>query len=182
MHYEILKGDEFVEWVAGLKTSEGIYLQFDAINTHRAAILNQYCLYGKNIPKNVECRITTLHKGLICTRVIKAGLYGDRLRVGKDPLHFQLNRFLCDNFSKWNAKEATFGKCFFTMCCNLMCRANNAFSIYMHHIEWAEDSLSVYFDHSKTDSLGSQEKYTRHVYANPLQPEVCPILLLGIYC
>ena len=35
--------------------------------------------------------------------------------------------------------------------------------------------------HNKTDLLGSQQNYARHIYANPLQPEICPILLLGIH-
>ena len=78
-------------------------------------------------------------------------------------------------------KRSYFGIRFFIIYWNLICHANNAFSFHMHHIQWAEDSISVYFAHSKTDSLGSQQKYVRCVYTNPLQPEICPILLLGIY-
>ena len=37
VHYEKFKSDEFVKWVVGLKTPEGTYLQFDAMNTHCAA-------------------------------------------------------------------------------------------------------------------------------------------------
>ena len=65
-----LKGDEFVYWVAGLKTSEGTYLRFDAMNTHRVAFYNLYRLYRINIPKHVECCLTTLFKRLKCTQVI----------------------------------------------------------------------------------------------------------------
>lgn len=39
----------------------------------------------------------------------------------------------------------------------------------------------IYFAHEKTDHTQSKPGYARHIYANPYQPEICPILSLGIF-
>ena len=54
-------------------------------------------------------------------------------------------------------------------------------SICFNHIEWQNDALCIYFAQSKTNQLGAQKKDPRHLYANPLNPEICPILSLGLY-
>ncbi|POM77362.1 Hypothetical protein PHPALM_5262 [Phytophthora palmivora] len=63
---------------------------------------------------------------------------------------------------------------------NLMARAaNNTVSIYYKHLEWREDALCVYFAHMKNDRRGAQPRDPRHVYANLMAAEMCPILPLG---
>ena len=62
-----------------------------------------------------------------------------------------------------------------------MCRAGNAVGICFSHVEWREDALAIYFAHMKNDQRGQKAKHPRHIYANPLMPEICPILALGIY-
>jgi hypothetical protein len=48
-------------------------------------------------------------------------------------------------------------------------------------MEWTEDSMAIYFAHMKNDQFGDRPKDPRHIYANPVMPEICPILGLGIY-
>ena len=62
-----------------------------------------------------------------------------------------------------------------------MCRASNAEGVLFAHLVWQEDSLGVYFGHQKNDQDGSKPRDARHVYANPVHPEICPILTLSIY-
>jgi hypothetical protein len=62
-----------------------------------------------------------------------------------------------------------------------MCRASNTLSIQFDHIEFKEDALCIYFARMKNDQLGERPKDPRHVYANPILPEVCPLLALGMY-
>ena len=64
---------------------------------------------------------------------------------------------------------------------NLMCRSANAFTIKHSHMEWKRDSLGVFFAQMKNDQGGERPKDARHVYPNPLMPEICPLLSLGIY-
>ena len=62
-----------------------------------------------------------------------------------------------------------------------MCRVNNTGKLCFCHLEWADDSLRIFFANSKTDQGGSQSKYPRHVYANTKDWVVCPIFALGMY-
>ena len=62
-----------------------------------------------------------------------------------------------------------------------MCRASNGFWIRHQHMAWKQDALIIFFRHMKNDQEGSRPKDGRHVFANPMIPEVCPILALAIY-
>eukprot|EP00644_Phytophthora_capsici_P019701 jgi/Phyca11/133749/e_gw1.705.6.1 len=62
-----------------------------------------------------------------------------------------------------------------------MSRADNTASICYNHLEWCDDALCVYFAHMKNDQRGTRPRDPRHIYANPLSPEICPLLALGVY-
>ena len=49
------------------------------------------------------------------------------------------------------------------------------------HMGWDKDALTVAFAHQKNNQQGDRPRDPRHIYANPLNPSICPILLLGIY-
>ena len=63
---------------------------------------------------------------------------------------------------------------------NLICTASNTVTICLEHFKWNADALVVAFAQSKNDQL-SDEKFERHIYANPINPSVCPILGMAIY-
>ncbi len=62
-----------------------------------------------------------------------------------------------------------------------MCRAENLLNINWLHMDWKNDALRIYFKKMKNDQDGSRCKEPRSLYANPVKPEVCCILSLGIY-
>jgi len=53
--------------------------------------------------------------------------------------------------------------------------------IEAHHLVNMFQHIPDFFQHSKTDSLGEESKYPRHLYANPLVPCICPMLSLTLY-
>lgn len=57
----------------------------------------------------------------------------------------------------------------------------NGLGVCYEHMEWRGDAMCIYFAHMKNDQLGDRPRDPRHIYANPIIPEVCPILSLGIY-
>ena len=65
----------------------------------------------------------------------------------------------------------------------MACRCNNTARIKFNDIDWSQsfDSFSILFSQTKTDQLGEEAKYPRHIYANPVNPLVCPVLGLAIY-
>jgi hypothetical protein len=106
---------------------------------------------------------------------------GDKLSEGKDPLPFTLYKLLCSKCLISNQKDLLFVHVFLIMSWNLMCRAGNCVSIHFNHLSWKNDSLQIRFGHMKNDQEGDRPKDPRHVYANPVNPEICPILSLAIY-
>lgn len=62
-----------------------------------------------------------------------------------------------------------------------MCRISNTVNICLSHMHWFEDALAIRFAHQKNDQFGERNRDPRHIYANPLKPETCTILSLGIY-
>jgi hypothetical protein len=66
---------------------------------------------------------------------------------------------------------------------NLGCRVNNTTIIKFRDISWAHnfDCFQVLFAHSKTDQTGDEAHYPRHIFGNPTEPLVCPILSLAMY-
>ncbi|OWZ17919.1 hypothetical protein PHMEG_0008073 [Phytophthora megakarya] len=57
----------------------------------------------------------------------------------------------------------------------------NAFGIHHGHMEWSGDALCIYFAHKKNDQEGSRPRDPRHIYANPLNPVICPVLAIGMF-
>ena len=93
-------------------------------------------------------------------------------KEGKDPLSVDLYANLCLWFLQWGTLEGVFAYCFLVLSWNLACQ-----------ISWASsfDLFEIYFEHTKTDQTGDDAKYSRHIYANPLHPIVCPVFALSLY-
>jgi hypothetical protein len=66
---------------------------------------------------------------------------------------------------------------------NLGCRVNNTVGIKFKDMSWSHcfDCFSILFAHTKTDPTGDESTYPRHIFSNPKEPVVCPVLSLGMY-
>ena len=68
---------------------------------------------------------------------------------------------------------------YFLFAWNLMARSSMVGSIMFGHLGWKGDALMVHVPAHKGDQTG-ERAFSRHVYANPLNPEICPILALAV--
>ncbi len=73
-----------------------------------------------------------------------------------------------------------FGWAFFLFSWNLMARSCSVGNIMLQHMRWADDCLIVRLPKHKGDQEGEALLMDRHVYANPLEPCICPILALAV--
>ena len=63
-----------------------------------------------------------------------------------------------------------------------MGRSNNVGALHYSALTWSQDALVVAFAVMKNDRAGSKaEELSKHIYANPLMPYICPILALAIF-
>ena len=51
----------------------------------------------------------------------------------------------------------------------------------MGHLEWQDDSFRVFFGSMKNDTCGTDSNQARHIFANPVEPVMCPVLSLALY-
>ncbi|KAF0721482.1 hypothetical protein Ae201684P_001408 [Aphanomyces euteiches] len=72
-----------------------------------------------------------------------------------------------------------FGWTYFVLQWNLMSRSDSIDKIMLQHIEWAEDALIIEEQGHKGDQTGA-DKFGKHLYANPYEPNKCPILALAV--
>ena len=62
---------------------------------------------------------------------------------------------------------------------NLMCRSKNTIHIHLNHVTWTTDCFGIRFAHTKTDVIGNDQAYVRHVYANPYNCDICAVTALA---
>ena len=70
---------------------------------------------------------------------------------------------------------------FLILCWNLMGRSHSIGSIHYSHIDLVDDCITITYARSKSDQKGKSQGATKHVYANPINPKLCPFLALAIY-
>lgn len=179
LKFEDIQAPDFVNWVLTVRKADGSIPVFATFNGYRSALGNLFRDYGYTVSQEFKDEMSNHFRGLKrqAARVIADG--NAPIKVGKDPLDFVLYRFLAKLFMKKPNREYIFGHTFLTICWNLMCRSNNAVSICFSHMEWKNNSLRIFFSQMKNDQFGEKPRDPRHIYANPLMPEICPILSLG---
>jgi hypothetical protein len=101
-----------------------------------------------------------------------------KLQEGRSPLTF--TGYL--SLAKMLLAYSPFGWVYFILTWNLMCRSNNTGKIHLSHCKLNMDCIAVTFARTKSDQGGeSQNQNEKHIYANPLMPEICPMLALGVW-
>ncbi|OWY97109.1 hypothetical protein PHMEG_00032448 [Phytophthora megakarya] len=181
LKFEELQAKDFVTWLVTLERKDGGALSYSALNTHRAGLFNLFRDYRHTMSKPLESELTNYFKGLKHKLAKDAGNGDATVKSGKDPLMFDLYSFLCEKMLGNTSNEMVFAHAYMVIAWNLMFRSSNAFGIRHSHMEWRGDALQIYFAHMKNDQGDDRPRDPRHVYANPLQPNICPIVALGLY-
>ena len=148
---------------------------------HRSALFHLYRMYGKKQSETFIADLSILLKGLKRKLAVEKQSGSGRIQTGKLPLTYAMYRRLNELLLMESSTESIFARCFLCITWNLMCRSANTVSIYLHHMEWREDCLAIYFVHMKNDQSGERKRHPRHIYANPVDPVVCPLTALAMY-
>ena len=179
--FENLNSRLFLKYLLTIKKSNGQDPGQSKFRLHRTALFHLFRIYEVEQPPQLEKQLNQSFRGLNRTSAQQITNGNAPIKIGKDPLDFSLLRVIGTSHLKSSKKEHVFSHCFLLLCWNLMCRAGNCVSICYEHIEWKEDALCIYFAHMKNDQTGQRPRDPRHIYANPVMPEICLILALGIY-
>ena len=153
---------------------------WSTFNLHVSALKNLFRDYNKIMAPEFSTQLRIAFQGLKNTTA-RATQSSERIQIGKSPLSYSLFRYLGAQSLCYTDKSFIFFHLFLVLCWNLICRAQNVVTVRLGHIEWQEDSLCFFFAHAKNDQGAEKPRDPRHVFANPLMPEICPILALALY-
>jgi len=184
--------DGYMEYLVSLHhLGRGGYLSKSSYGSKRAALYHLFRAHNRTgMPPEFCNQLAVLYRGfyrrLAQHRPIRAAINNHEAvhsGEGKAAMSIALYKAICGWFLDYGTSDGLFAHCFLTLTWNLACRSNNTSLIKFKDIVWSScfDSFQVYFQHSKTDQLGDEAKYPRHIYANPVSPSVCPILSLTLY-
>jgi hypothetical protein len=177
---ELLESNDVKRFLMSLTKSNGELPSRSLYGTMRSSVLHLFGIYNKQMDVDFAAEMKTFYKGLKRTCAKASDDRGDKLTEGKEPFDFRLYRLLCKSMIASAHKDSPFAHTFTVLCWNLMCRSSNAASIHYQHISWHSDAATVLFGHMKNDQGGDRPRDPRHIYANPVMPEICPILSLAI--
>lgn len=161
------------------------YQSFQHVSGYISAIKDYFGNQDHNLKEDIEKFLKKFFGGYM--RKI-AGLEQDgemSIVEGKMPLSFRGYKYLagkatiekgCDD----DEKLCIFSHFFLLLCWNLIARCVSVGSLMYNHISWENDSLVIVFPSHKGDKDG-KKSLPKHIYANTLEPAICPILSFAIF-
>lgn len=60
-------------------------------------------------------------------------------------------------------------------------RTENIESLMLSHLNWDIDAFTITFCTTKSDKEGERTNERKHLYSNPIEPELCVLLALALY-
>lgn len=164
--------------------SEGEFRAAATIGGYRSAINHLYRERLVPIPPELKQSMDDFVRGYR-RRIAQAKEEGDiPITEGKRPLTVQGYRMLCKKSVEvemaFRSKICSHAHLFTVMQWNLMVRSASVGSLLYHHIGWEGDAMVVRLPRHKGDQEGNHA-IPRHLYANALEPHLCPILALAVH-
>ena len=100
---------------------------------------------------------------------------------GKYPIDMSEFRVLAKSAltSGVRPKDARLYHAYLILCWNLIARSSTVGDLLWNNISWKNDCITVLYEKGKTNQEG-MNKVPWHVYANPNDPLICPVLALGL--
>ena len=147
---------------------------------YRSAVVFLYKEHSMKIQTTLDVGLSNFMQGYKRkVGELKQGGYMN-ITEGRQPLAFSGYRLLASKFLKMQANsQAMFSWAYFLLCWNLMARSDSVGKIMHQHMSWREDALVITFAIHKGDREG-QNAYGRHVYANPENQSICPVLAIAV--
>lgn len=114
------------------------------------------------------------------SRKLKQDL-GLKISEGKKGMKKSVYSKLAKILFESDEKKHIFAHLFLILDWNLMKRAENCVDCKINHIYFEEDCLVFEYAKSKGHQDGEDHVGPWHVYSNPLEPHICPVLSLARY-
>ena len=104
---------------------------------------------------------------------------GASIDEGKREMSFEVYKILCEEQYNGKSDDHFFSHALLTMEWNLMVRSDNCVNMHVRHIQWRLNRLIYYFGTSIGNQTGDRSNNPWHVYSNPKNPTIFPVLALA---
>ena len=152
---------------------------FSTIRGYKSALVHMYKEQGMSLPPDMDLQLESLLDGYK-RRVANLKLSGKMaIFEGKLYLTFEGYRLLARALMRAMPAQMLFAWPYLLLQWNLIARAKSVAMLMMEHISWESDALMVTVPKHKGDQEGANV-FPRHVYANPSDPAICPVLALAV--
>jgi hypothetical protein len=153
---------------------------FSTVRQYKSALVWYYKEHKTVFQPEVNQGIETLLNGY--KRKVSDHKLAGRMPVfeGKHHLTYDGYRRLAHSlFSAQPFASTLFGWPYLVLQWNLIARTATVSAMMMEHVSWEGDALLISTPKHKGDQEGVK-CFARHLYANPLNPVICPILALAV--
>ena len=171
----------FSHYLTTRRNKSGGYLSKASYSGIRSAFVHLYRMGGEKMGPEFQTELSQFMSGMKRTVAKEKAESGTSLDEGKKSMSYEAYKKLCELLYEGEGDDYSFAHTFLTLEWNLLARSDNCLSMNVNHIQWANDALLFYFGKTKGDQLGDRAGDPWHVYANPKNPPLCPILALSNY-
>ena len=172
----------FSDYMSTKKSKKsGGYLSATSYGGIRSALTHLYRRSGKTMEEDFRKDISQFMSAM--KRVLAANKRetGATLEEGKRAMSFDVYKRFCEVLHLGEGNDFLFAHAFLTMEWNLMARSDNCVNMHVQHVQWRSDCLVFYFGTSKGNQTGERANDAWHVYSNPNNPAICPVLAMAKY-
>ena len=171
----------FSHYVTTRKAKNGNLLSKSAYGGIHSYIMYLHKITGHDIPHDFTRFINQFNRGMKRKVTEEKMSLGRSLEEGKKGMSFEVYKLMCSKFIEMDTEDAVFAHLFLILQWNLMARSSNMTKLQIGHIEWRNDCLVFFFGKTKNDQIGGKSDSPWHVYSNPFEPCICPVLALAKY-
>ena len=175
LNYSALDSEVFKGFLATRKNRHGnmcsltdVRKYFDALNYGRSMAKTEF---KDDFEDDVRDFLKSYSKSYATARE-----KGEVSEQTSDAMNARVFRFLCEQAIK---EGRIFFWAWITLQWHLMCRSANVGSLQFKLFGLANDAMCAQFAKTKAGQSGELCNL-KHIYANPLEPSICPFLALGV--
>mmetsp|Transcript_21038 Transcript_21038/g.25871 ORF Transcript_21038/g.25871 Transcript_21038/m.25871 type:complete len:633 (+) Transcript_21038:146-2044(+) len=147
----------------------------------RSIVAHMHRESGLVVPQDLDAMMAVYVKGSRRLNLLAKQTLGLKISEGKEHMTFEVYSKIARILFESGQPEHIFAHLFFILDWNLMKRAENCNTCMISHIRFEEDCLVFQFAKSKGAQDGEDHLGPWHVYSNPLEPHICPVLALAKY-
>ena len=180
----------YLEYIA----SHDIYA-FETVSGYVSAFKNLYKESKREVPLDIKMELSNFLEGYKKTIAdLKAcgkwNVAEGKRHIKADGYHELMDLFW--NYSPYSEDKWTqhpfdmgmFALCFMVLSWVMIQRSETIAQINLEHISWTGDCLNIVTPKTKNDQTGERAEDSssgKHIFANPLNPKRCPILILALF-